>query len=92
MPGKVNPTQCEALTMVCASYGKWCCITVGGMQGHYELNVLNPMAANFLQSARLLGDACMSLTNIVRKNWTKLQTYQRIGWQFIDVKQLWIQK
>jgi fumarate hydratase class II len=50
-------------------------ITVGGMQGHYELNVLNPMAANFLQSARLLGDACMSLTNIVCK---ELNQYKRI--------------
>jgi fumarate hydratase class II len=43
------------------------------------------MAANFLQSARLLGDACMSLTNIVRKELNQLQTHQRIGWQFIDV-------
>ena len=62
MPGKVNPTQCEALTMVCAQViGNDVAITVGGMQGHYELNVFKPvMAANFLQSARLLGDACMS--------------------------------
>ena len=62
MPGKVNPTQCEALTMVCAQImGNDVAITVGGMQGHYELNVFKPlMAANFLQSARLLGDACMS--------------------------------
>lgn len=62
MPGKVNPTQCEALTMVCAQViGNDVAITVGGMQGHYELNVFKPlMAANFLQSARLLGDACLS--------------------------------
>jgi fumarate hydratase class II len=62
MPGKVNPTQCEALTMVCAQVmGNDVAIAVGGMQGHYELNVFKPlMAANFLQSARLLGDACQS--------------------------------
>ena len=62
MPGKVNPTQCEALTMVCAQVmGNDVAITVGGMQGHYELNVFKPlMAANFIQSAQLLGDACVS--------------------------------
>ena len=62
MPGKVNPTQCEALTMVCAQVvGNDVAISVGGMQGHYELNVFKPViAANFLQSARLLGDACVS--------------------------------
>ncbi|MFN6379348.1 MAG: class II fumarate hydratase [Flavobacteriales bacterium] len=62
MPGKVNPTQCEALTMVCAQVmGNDVAITVGGTQGHYELNVFKPMMANnFLQSARLLGDACVS--------------------------------
>lgn len=62
MPGKVNPTQCEALTMVCAQvFGNDVTITVGGTQGHYELNVFKPvMAANFLQSAILLGDACVS--------------------------------
>ena len=62
MPGKVNPTQCEALTMVCAQVlGNDMAISVGGMQGHYELNVFKPvMAANFLQSAQLLGDACVS--------------------------------
>ncbi len=62
MPGKVNPTQSEALTMVCAQVmGNDVTISIGGMQGHYELNVYKPlMAANFLQSARLLGDACMS--------------------------------
>ncbi len=62
MPGKVNPTQCEALTMVCAQVmGNDVAIAVGGMQGHYELNVFKPMmAANVLQSAQLLGDACVS--------------------------------
>jgi len=62
MPGKVNPTQCEALTMVCAQVmGNDVAVTVGGTQGHYELNVFKPlMAANVLQSAQLLGDACMS--------------------------------
>jgi fumarate hydratase class II len=62
MPGKVNPTQCEALTMVCAQVmGNDVAISVGGMQGQYELNVFKPMmAANFLQSARLIGDACKS--------------------------------
>ena len=62
MPGKVNPTQCEALTMVCAQVmGNDVAISVGGTQGHYELNVFKPMmAANFLQSAQLLGDAALS--------------------------------
>ncbi len=62
MPGKVNPTQCEALTMVCAQVmGNDVAITIGGTQGHYELNVFKPMmAANILQSAQLLGDACTS--------------------------------
>jgi len=62
MPGKVNPTQCEALTMVCAQVmGNDVAIGVGGTQGHYELNVFKPMmAANILQSAQLLGDACKS--------------------------------
>lgn len=62
MPGKVNPTQCEAMTMVCAQVmGNDVAITIGGTQGHYELNVFKPlMAANFLQSATLLGDACIS--------------------------------
>ncbi|WP_109097051.1 class II fumarate hydratase [Aquimarina sp. AU58] len=62
MPGKVNPTQCEALTMVCAQVmGNDVAINVGGMQGHFELNVFKPvMAANLLQSAQLIGDACIS--------------------------------
>jgi len=62
MPGKVNPTQVEALTMVCAQViGNDVAISVGGMQGQFELNVFKPvMAVNFLQSAQLLGDACAS--------------------------------
>ena len=62
MPGKVNPTQSEAITMVCAQVmGNDVAIGVGGMQGHYELNVFKPvMAANLLQSAQLIGDACVS--------------------------------
>ena len=62
MPGKVNPTQCEALTMVCAQViGNDMAVSVGGLQGHYELNVFKPvMAANVLQSAELLGDASVS--------------------------------
>lgn len=64
MPGKVNPTQCEALTMVAAQVmGNDVAITIGATQGHYELNVFKPLLiANFLQSARLLGDACLSFT------------------------------
>lgn len=62
MPGKVNPTQSEALTMVAAQVmGNDVAITIGGAQGHFELNVFKPMmAANFLQSAELIGDACVS--------------------------------
>lgn len=62
MPGKVNPTQAEALTMVCAQViGNDMAIAVGGMQGHFELNVFKPMmASNIIQSAKLLGDACLS--------------------------------
>jgi fumarate hydratase class II len=62
MPGKVNPTQAEALTMVCAQViGNDVAITVGGLNGHYELNVFKPvMASNSLASARLIGDACRS--------------------------------
>ncbi len=65
MPGKVNPTQCEALTMVCTQViGNDMAIAVGGMQGHYQLNVFKPvMIYNFLQSARLLGDACVSFND-----------------------------
>ena len=59
---EVNPTQCEALTMVCAQViGNDMAIAVGGLQGHFELNVFKPlMAANLLSSATLLGDACVS--------------------------------
>jgi len=62
MPGKINPTQSEALTMVCAQVmGNDVAVSVGGAQGHYELNVFKPlMAANTIQSAQLLGDACVS--------------------------------
>ncbi len=62
MPGKVNPTQAEALTMVCAQVlGNDVAINVGGSNGHFELNVFKPMMIkNFLESARLIGDACRS--------------------------------
>jgi len=62
MPGKVNPTQAEALTMVCAQVmGNDVAVGIGGMSGHLELNVFKPLiAANVLQSARLLGDASLS--------------------------------
>ncbi len=65
MPGKVNPTQAEALTMVCAQViGNDVAVSVGGMTGHYELNVFKPvMAYNVLTSARLLGDACQSFNS-----------------------------
>ena len=65
MPGKVNPTQNEAITMVCAQViGNDAAIAAGGMQGHYQLNVFKPMMIyNFLTSARLLGDACVSFTD-----------------------------
>jgi len=62
MPGKVNPTQPEALTMVCAQImGNDLAVSIGGASGHFELNVFKPLIAfNVLQSARLLGDACVS--------------------------------
>ncbi|AJD41483.1 class II fumarate hydratase [Rhizobium sp. SEMIA 4085] len=65
MPGKVNPTQCEALTQVCAHvFGNHAALTFAGSQGHFELNVYNPMMAyNFLQSVQLLGDAAISFTD-----------------------------
>ncbi|MBW8282168.1 MAG: class II fumarate hydratase [Rhizobium sp.] len=65
MPGKVNPTQSEALTQVCAHiFGNQAAITFAGSQGHFELNVYNPMMAyNFLQSVQLLGDAARSFTD-----------------------------
>ena len=65
MPGKVNPTQCEALTMVCTQvFGNHTTLTFAGASGHFELNVFNPvMAYNFLQSCRLLADAAISFTD-----------------------------
>ncbi|MCA3714652.1 class II fumarate hydratase [Phenylobacterium sp.] len=65
MPGKVNPTQCEALTMVCTQvFGNHATLTFAGASGHFELNVFNPvMAYNFLQSCRLLADAAVSFTD-----------------------------
>jgi fumarate hydratase class II len=65
MPGKVNPTQAEALTMVCAQViGNDAAITAGGMQGHFQLNVFKPvMIYNLLMAARLIGDACVSFNN-----------------------------
>ncbi len=65
MPGKVNPTQVEALSMVCAQViGNDVAVTIGGSFGHFELNVFKPvMVANFLQSARLLGEACVSFND-----------------------------
>jgi fumarate hydratase class II len=65
MPGKVNPTQVEALTMVCAQVmGNDVAVTIGGASGHFELNVFKPLiAVNLLDSARLLGEACLSFNN-----------------------------
>jgi fumarate hydratase class II len=65
MPGKVNPTQPEAMTMVAAQViGNDMAVAVGGSNGHFELNVFKPLiAANVLQSARLIGDACVSFND-----------------------------
>jgi fumarate hydratase class II len=65
MPGKVNPTQAEALTMACAQVmGNDVAINIGGSNGHFELNVFKPMMiSNFLESARLIGDACRSFND-----------------------------
>ncbi len=65
MPGKVNPTQCEAMTQVCVQiFGNHAAITFADSQGHFELNVYNPvMAYNFLQSVRLMADAAVSFTD-----------------------------
>jgi fumarate hydratase, class II len=65
MPGKVNPTQCEALTMICAQVmGNDVAINIGGAMGHFELNVFKPlMIYNFLHSARLIGDGCVSFND-----------------------------
>ena len=69
MPGKVNPTQCEALTQVCVQvFGNNAAITFAGSQGHFELNVYNPvMAYNFLQSVRLMADAARQLHRQLRR-------------------------
>jgi fumarate hydratase class II len=65
MPGKVNPTQCEAMTQVCVQiFGNNAALTFADSQGHFELNVFNPvMAYNFLQSVRLMADAAVSFTD-----------------------------
>jgi fumarate hydratase class II len=65
MPGKVNPTQPEAMTMVAAQViGNDVAVSIGGTNGHFELNVFKPLiAANVLQSARLIGDACVSFND-----------------------------
>jgi fumarate hydratase class II len=65
MPGKVNPTQCEALTMICAQIlGNDVAINIGGATGHFELNVFKPvMIYNFLHSARLIGDGSISFND-----------------------------
>jgi len=65
MPGKVNPTQCEAITMVAAQVmGNHVAVTVGGSNGHFELNVFKPMmVANVLRSIRLIGDSCSAFTD-----------------------------
>lgn len=64
MPGKVNPTQCESMTMVCSQVmGNQTAVTVGGSNGHFELNVFKPViVANVLRSARILGDAAACFT------------------------------
>ena len=79
MPGKVNPTQCEAVTKVAAQVmGNDVAISVGATQGHYELNVFKPViCANFLQSARLIGDACVSFeehcASGIEPNYTRIK-------------------
>ena len=81
MPGKVNPTQCEALTMVCGQViGNDTAISFGGAQGHYELNVFKPlMSSNLLMSARLIGDACQSFAenciNGIKANKKKINQF-----------------
>ena len=79
MPGKVNPTQCEAMTMLCLQVmGNHSTISMAGSQGHFELNVFKPVIAyNILQSIRLLEDGCLSFKNNcidgVRPNKTKIK-------------------
>ena len=65
MPGKVNPTQCEAMTMVCAQVmGNHMTVSIAGSNGQFQLNVFKPvMVANVLRSVRLLADGCMSITD-----------------------------
>jgi fumarate hydratase class II len=65
MPGKINPTQCEAMTMLCLQVmGNHSTISMAGSQGHFELNVFKPVIAyNILQSIKLLGDGCLSFTS-----------------------------
>jgi len=73
LPGKVNPTQCESLTMICAQVmGNNTAVTFGGSQGHCELNVFRPMIiSNILQSVRLISSGCVSFTDkcIVGRCW-----------------------
>ena len=81
MPGKVNPTQCEALTMVCAQVmGNDVAIGIGNTQGHFELNVFRPLVAkNILESCQILGDAAKVLVKIVYLElspiWKKLMNF-----------------
>ena len=65
MPGKVNPTQCEALTMLCTQiFGNQTTVTMAASQGHFELNVFKPVVIyNVLQSAKLMADGCRSFTD-----------------------------
>ena len=81
MPGKVNPTQAETLTMVCAQVvGNGVTLTFGGAQGQFELNVFKRViAASFLQSARLLGDACTHSAHIACRELC------RIMWSLSDI-------
>ncbi len=85
MPGKVNPTQIEAITMVCAQIiGNDTAITVGGMNGHFELNVYKPLIIkNFLESANLLAEACISFVDNcasgIRINTDKVSKYMEMS-------------
>ena len=87
MPGKVNPTQCEAMTMVCSQViGNDTSISIGGMQGHYELNVFKPvMAVNILQSARLIGDACVSFEKNCARGFNPIMKILKKFRQFFNV-------
>ncbi len=83
MPGKVNPTQCEALTMVCAHvFGNHAALTFAGSQGHFELNVFNPvMAYNFLQSVRLLSTPQSASQTIAWSASSRGATTSSAGWR-----------